>query len=201
MTEFFGLNIRYVMNITDIDDKIIKRARQQHLFDQFLANLTQDGLKKHVENGLHILDLKAKSFNADQAANLQMVQKLIEKTNKLKISIDKIDPKSKQASKNLLKLAEDSKDAIMESLDSSPGGSDLESNEIYSKFARKFEESFFDDCKKLNIQLPDVITRVSEYVEEIVDYISQIEKNKYAYASNGSVYFDIDTFIKVIYLI
>lgn len=26
----------YVMNITDIDDKIIKRARQQHLFGKYL---------------------------------------------------------------------------------------------------------------------------------------------------------------------
>jgi cysteinyl-tRNA synthetase len=26
----------YVMNITDIDDKIIKRARQNHLYDEYL---------------------------------------------------------------------------------------------------------------------------------------------------------------------
>merc|ERR1719259_1555339 len=35
---YFGYNIFYVMNITDIDDKIIKRARQNHLYDGYLAS-------------------------------------------------------------------------------------------------------------------------------------------------------------------
>lgn len=35
--EYFGYEIFYVMNITDIDDKIIKRARQNHLFDKYAA--------------------------------------------------------------------------------------------------------------------------------------------------------------------
>ena len=31
LTEYFGFTINYVMNITDVDDKIILKARQQHL--------------------------------------------------------------------------------------------------------------------------------------------------------------------------
>lgn len=34
---YFGYNVFYVMNITDIDDKIIRRARQGHLFDEYVA--------------------------------------------------------------------------------------------------------------------------------------------------------------------
>ena len=34
---YFGYKIFYVMNITDIDDKIIKRARQNHLYEAYLA--------------------------------------------------------------------------------------------------------------------------------------------------------------------
>ena len=46
--------------------------------------------------------------------------------------------------------------------------------------------------KSLDIDPPDVLTRVTEYVEEIKDYIQQIMKNNYAYKSQtGSVYFDI----------
>lgn len=41
---------------------------------------------------------------------------------------------------------------------------------------------------------PDVLTRVSEYVPEIVAYIEQIIKNGLAYESNGSVYFDVSKF-------
>eukprot|EP00730_Choanoeca_flexa_P002196 TRINITY_DN10948_c0_g1_i2.p2 TRINITY_DN10948_c0_g1~~TRINITY_DN10948_c0_g1_i2.p2 ORF type:complete len:210 (+),score=36.16 TRINITY_DN10948_c0_g1_i2:19-648(+) len=35
MADYFGYNVNYVMNITDIDDKIIVRARQTHLFEQY----------------------------------------------------------------------------------------------------------------------------------------------------------------------
>ena len=46
----------------------------------------------------------------------------------------------------------------------------------------------------LNVELPDVITRVSDYVPEIVQFIEKIVGNGYAYESNGSVYFDVRKF-------
>jgi cysteinyl-tRNA synthetase len=45
--------------------------------------------------------------------------------------------------------------------------------------------------KALNVEYPDVITRVSEFVPEIVAFIEKIISNGYAYESNGSVYFDV----------
>ena len=33
---YFGYDVFFVMNITDIDDKIIKRARQNHLYKEYL---------------------------------------------------------------------------------------------------------------------------------------------------------------------
>lgn len=35
LRDYFGYSIHFVMNITDIDDKIILRARQSHLLDAF----------------------------------------------------------------------------------------------------------------------------------------------------------------------
>ena len=46
----------------------------------------------------------------------------------------------------------------------------------------------------LNIELPDVLTRVSEYVPEIVTFVQQIIDKGYAYESNGSVYFTVNKF-------
>lgn len=37
MEDFFGFNILFVMNVTDVDDKIIRRARHNHLVQKYLA--------------------------------------------------------------------------------------------------------------------------------------------------------------------
>ncbi|SBT79223.1 cysteine--tRNA ligase, putative [Plasmodium malariae] len=67
----------------------------------------------------------------------------------------------------------------------------------YTELARKWEYEFWQDMKNLNVLLPTSITRVSEYVNEIISYIEKIIENKYAYISEeGSVYFDIDEFKK-----
>lgn len=64
----------------------------------------------------------------------------------------------------------------------------------FSEFSRHFETEFFEDMKALNVELPDVITRVSEFVPEIIKYIEQIISNGYAYEANGSVYFDVQKY-------
>lgn len=43
---------------------------------------------------------------------------------------------------------------------------------------------------------PHVLTRVSEYIPEIVAYIEKIIANGLAYESKGSVYFDVGAFDK-----
>lgn len=41
---------------------------------------------------------------------------------------------------------------------------------------------------------PDVLTRVTEYVPEIVQFVERIIENGYAYESKGSVYFSVADF-------
>lgn len=43
---------------------------------------------------------------------------------------------------------------------------------------------------------PNVVTRVSEYIPEIITFIEQVMKHGFAYESNGSVYFDVEEFDK-----
>jgi cysteinyl-tRNA synthetase len=69
-----------------------------------------------------------------------------------------------------------------------------EVSEEFSFITRKYEADYFEDMKALNVEYPDVITRVSEFVPEIIDYIKKIIENGYAYEANGSVYFDVSKY-------
>lgn len=49
--------------------------------------------------------------------------------------------------------------------------------------------------KALNVEVPEILTRVSEFVPEIITFTEKIVQNGYAYESNGSVYFDVPKFM------
>lgn len=49
---------------------------------------------------------------------------------------------------------------------------------------------------RLNVLPPDTLTRVTEYVPEIVSFVETIVKNGYGYEAEGSVYFDTQAFDK-----
>jgi cysteinyl-tRNA synthetase len=50
------------------------------------------------------------------------------------------------------------------------------------------------DMDALGIRRPDVLTRVTEYIPQIITFISKIITNNMAYVSNGSVYLSLDAF-------
>ena len=51
MSDYFGYNILYVMNITDIDDKIIYRARTKFLLDRYRAEMSsRDKVRTSLSN-------------------------------------------------------------------------------------------------------------------------------------------------------
>lgn len=66
----------------------------------------------------------------------------------------------------------------------------------FNQLSRFWEDDFMNDMKALNVRLPDVITRVSEFVPRILEFIEGIMKNGYGYESEGSVYFDVEAFKK-----
>lgn len=47
---------------------------------------------------------------------------------------------------------------------------------------------------RLRVRRPDTVTRVTEYVPEIVSFVQKVIDNGYAYESAGSVYFDTQAF-------
>lgn len=69
-----------------------------------------------------------------------------------------------------------------------------EQNITCGELSRHFEAEFHEDMEMLGVAPPNVLTRVTEYMDEIVAYIQAIIDKGLAYASNGSVYFYVDGF-------
>lgn len=93
-------------------------------------------------------------------------------------------------------LYDDSQDVLLPYLDfvkgSTVGGHNYD---IFTKLTKKFEQRFLEDVRSLNILDPDVITRVTEYMPQIVKFVQRIVDHGFGYkTSDGSVYFDIEAF-------
>ena len=67
---------------------------------------------------------------------------------------------------------------------------------IFRSTSAYWEGQFFKDMSRLRVRDPDSLTRVTEYVPEIVSFVEGIVKNGYGYADQGSVYFDTQAFDK-----
>uniref|UniRef100_A0A3P9CKB4 Cysteine--tRNA ligase, cytoplasmic n=1 Tax=Maylandia zebra TaxID=106582 RepID=A0A3P9CKB4_9CICH len=189
LRDYFKYDVIYCMNITDIDDKIIKRARQNYLLDQYkekqpqAAQILQDVLSARTPFQAQLAsttdpDKKQMLERLDSAvtASLQPLQAAMES----KAADEVIRP---------LVLLENSKDLLADWLDKQ-FGSHVTENSIFSLLPKYWEEDYHKDMKALNVLPPDVLTRVSEYVPEIVEFVRKIVSNGYGYESNGSVYFD-----------
>lgn len=50
------------------------------------------------------------------------------------------------------------------------------------------------DMRALHVRPPDLLTRVTEYVPEIVSFIEKIVHRGFAYVRDGNVWFNIDAF-------
>lgn len=186
LQDYFHFDIFFVQNITDIDDKIIRRARQNHLFDRYLEELgtkSKDQIQNDIEEALKSMQTKHDD-EKDQEKKL-MYAKLIENA-KIHLANGLQQSDSKVFCSNF-------KDILSVWLDQQYGHQ-INKREIFISLPRFYEKEFNDDMNSLNILPPDCVTRVSEYVPEIVDFIEKIVQNGYAYQSNGSVYFDTEKF-------
>jgi cysteinyl-tRNA synthetase len=64
----------------------------------------------------------------------------------------------------------------------------------YQEFITQYIQSFQKDMSSLEIKPPTLITRVSEYIPEIIHFIEKILENNYAYQIHNDVYFDVQRF-------
>ena len=192
--DYFGYNIFYVMNITDIDDKIIKRARQNYLYEKFVAESRplEEVLKIATEVLLHFEEVVKNTTDPDKRA---MQERLF---NTLKNSVSNVSEAVNSGKQEVLstvksQLLLDGKDLFSDWLDKKHGA-EVTDNAIFAKLPKYWEEEFHRDMEALNVLPADCLTRVSEYIPECIAFIKKIIDRGYAYESNGSVYFNVGGF-------
>ncbi|CAB4253832.1 similar to Saccharomyces cerevisiae YNL247W Cysteinyl-tRNA synthetase [Maudiozyma barnettii] len=205
MSEYFGYDIKFVQNVTDIDDKIIIRARQNYLFDNFIKDVTtiDEAIVSKVNDA--IVAYIVKNLN-DQLSRVDEFDKWVaglnietEKVNNPKFpmhitAVTNAITALKEKSNDVTQFFTLSKDVLVPILDKELGAT-VNDPEVFRKLPAYWENDFNNDMAQLNVTPPSVTTRVSEYVPEIVEFVQRIIDNGYGYATDdGSVYFDTVAF-------
>ena len=209
----------FVMNITDVDDKIILAARQQFLLSQWLD--------EHKIVNAEVRNTTESAWRAYMSKNLPLIQSLDQlSANQYDLVADKVyghvlqgkniandgappgDAEAKvkmhlrtaQAAAQALGTPDPSLDewsakasgVLLPYIDSQRKHTITgRDHDIFTKLTKRYEQRFFDDMQALNVRYPDKLTRVTEYGPQIVDFVKRIETNGFGYEHDGSVYYDI----------
>lgn len=62
------------------------------------------------------------------------------------------------------------------------------------EIAKYYTEVFFNDLELLNIDIPEHITKATEYIPQMIKFIQKLEKKGYTYIIDDGVYFDVSKF-------
>ena len=73
-------------------------------------------------------------------------------------------------------------------------GASVVDHDIFNAHSRHYEYLFLEDMQQLGVRPPDVLTRVTEYVDKIKEFVGRIIEKGLAYEANGSVYLSIEAF-------
>lgn len=202
MTDYFGYKVNFVMNITDVDDKIILAARQQHLLAQALQKQNDEelrvtaakALEAYLQKNLPAMQTPVSVESFAQAEQQAYPSAAVEGDPKLKMHLKTARSAASALAQTKAPREEfvgHTSGVLLPYVDSlyasTVTGKD---HEIFTALTKKYERRFFDDMHALNVRDPDTITRVTEYGPQIVEFVKRIQEHGYAYENEGSVYYD-----------
>ncbi len=59
------------------------------------------------------------------------------------------------------------------------------------EIAKYYSDIFFRDMGRLNIQTPEIISKATDHIAEMLEFVQGLVKNGYAYETSKGIYFDI----------
>ncbi|KAH7462760.1 Cysteine--tRNA ligase, cytoplasmic [Fusarium oxysporum f. sp. matthiolae] len=216
LMRYYGFKVNFVMNITDIDDKIIIKARRQRLLDleknktyteDELRELALAAFRSYAKSSLPLLlkggeDIDATNYAQQREAGYGHVLaggtisgegKPGEDEAKVKMHLSNMNAAADAITSGEIFPGTD--EILLPYLDSLYKETiDTRDQTLFTDLTQSMEALFMEDMDALNVLRPDVITRVTEYVPQIADFVKRIVDKGFAYEVEGSVYFDISAF-------
>jgi cysteinyl-tRNA synthetase len=197
LRDYFGFHVKFVMNITDIDDKIIIKARRQRLLDvekkkghsdEQIAELAKAAFQAYAKSNLPLLivadgpELDTNNYIQRRDAaygsvlaggTLSGEGKPGDAEAKLKMHISNMTQAVIAINKNSVFGMAD--EILLPYLDSLYKETiDTNDQTIFTDLTKFMEGEFTDDMDNLNVLRPDVITRVTEYVPQIATFVERL---------------------------
>ncbi|KAK1828048.1 hypothetical protein QBC39DRAFT_265979 [Podospora conica] len=216
LMHYFGFKVNFVMNYTDVDDKIIIKARRHRLLElekqkTYTAEQVRDLVFKafdaYAKSNLPLLDAANLDENNYQERKEAAYGRILaggtltgegrpsDPEAKVKMHLNNMDAAARSLQKST--GFDGAEEVLLPYLDSLYKETiDTSDQSMFTDLTQAMEKAFNDDMTALNVLPPDAVTRVTEYVPQIVEFVDQIVKKGFAYEANGSVYFDIAAFEK-----
>ena len=66
-----------------------------------------------------------------------------------------------------------------------------EEHKTPKEIAEHYTKLFFDDLKDLNIEMPEIICKATDYIQEMLEYVEKLVEKGYAYETSTAIYFDV----------
>src|SRR5262249_14697047 len=70
----------------------------------------------------------------------------------------------------------------------------IEMGQDLKAFTAPYTAAFFEDCARLRIRKPDLITAATDHIPEMIDLINRLLESGYAYQEGDSIYYRMSRF-------